>query len=299
MKLSKQFSFRNKMIYFSVIVLIMSVALSSFPKNSAANDTLIDQEVIDSTPYEIIELIKDTEGEVIYKALEDGKIYLYEEQTVGDVVTTKKSLVADGTTTLKEKFSTTTTLQGDSLSVVQRDLLTNTLIHQGMVSITETPQPDPYDDRDVIKPPTYESSVGINNEFTAMATGTWVNSRTGGNNYAYFKYSHGGGLARELSRQKTIGSYTTTFDTFTRNVDAARSFERGTLYNLTVIGVLDKAFKTVKNPTISNLKAFFKQYLKSIPGLSVLYAVIKYFSICNKTMWAYKAIPGTSYYWRS
>ncbi|EIM07852.1 hypothetical protein A1A1_03332 [Planococcus antarcticus DSM 14505] len=299
MKVTKLYSFRNGMIYFSVVVSIMSVVLSSFPKSSAANDTLDEQEILNGTPHEIIELIKDIEGEVIYKALEDGKIYLYEEQIVGDVVTTKKSLVENGTSTLTEKFSTATILQGDIISVTQKDLLANKIIHQEMVSITDETAPSkPHDDIHLWKPPVYPASVGTNNEFTAMATGTWLKARTAGQNYAYYKNSNGGGLARELGKQKTIGSYTTKFDTFTRNVDAVRSYEVGALYNFTAIGLLDKAFKSIKYPTISNLKKFFKQYLKTIPGVGTLYLVIKYFSLCNKTLAAYKAIPGTPYNWR-
>lgn len=293
MKVANLYSFRNGMINFSIVVFIMSVVLSSFPKSSAANDTLDEQDILNETPVEVIELIKDTAEEVIYKTLEDGNIYLYEEQIVGDVVTTKKSLVANGTSTLSEKFSTTTILQGDTISVSQKDLLTNTIIHEARVSITSLG-----DERDVIKPPTYVSSVGINSEYTTMATGSWVKSRTAGFNYAYYKYSNGGGLAREISSEKKIGSYTTKFDTFTRNVDAARSYENGILYELTIIGVLDKAFKTFKKPTIANMKAFFKKSLKTIPGISVIYSIIKYFSLVNKTMYSYEAIPGTPYSWR-
>lgn len=285
------------MIYFSVMVFIMSVVLSTFPKSSAANETLDEQVIPDGPPHEIIELIKETEGEVIYKALEDGKIYLYEEKIVGDEVTTKKSLVESGTTTLTEKFSTITILEADAVTVTQKDLLTNTLIHQQKINI-ETPPPSPGDNNDVIKPPVFEQRVAPANEFTAMATGTWVKASATGMNYAYYKYSNGGGLARELGKEKSISSYTTKFDTFTRNVDAVRSHENGALLSLTALGLLDKAFKSIKKPTIANLKAFFKQYAKSIPGIGTLYLVIKYFSLCKKTMAAYKAIPGTPYNWR-
>lgn len=298
LKTEKNYSIKNIMIYFTLVVFAMSVVLPTFPKNSAANGTLDESDIVNDTPHEVIELIKDTEAEVIYKTLEDGNIYLYEEQIVGDVITTTKSLVDKGTTTLTEKFSTTIKLEGDNISVLQKDLLTNTTIHQKTVSITE-PLPTslyPDDERDIMLPP--GSREDINGEYAAMATGKWVNSRTTGQNYAYYKYNHGGGFARELGKQKSISSYTTKFDNFTRNVDAARSFESGILYELTVIGVLDKAFKTVKSPTVANLKSFFKQYLKTIPGIGIIYNVIKYFNICNKTMASYKAISGTPYNWR-
>lgn len=296
LSIAKFYSIRNVIIYFTVTVFIMSVVLSSFPKGSAANDTLDEQDIVNEAPYEIIEFIKDTEEEIIYKTLEDGKIYLYEEQIVGDVITTKKSLVANGTSTLTEKFSTTSILNGDMISVIQKDLLTNMVINDAKISISE-PLPS-YDDSDVV-PPKYASSIGVNNEYTTMATGTWVNSRTAGQKYAYYKYSNGGGLARQGSRQKAIGSYTTKFDNYTRLVDSARSYELGALYNFTILGVLDKGLTVMKNPTYANVKTFLKQYFKSVPVVGTVYLVMKYFSICNKTMAAYKAIPGTDYYWRS
>lgn len=276
------------------MVLLMSVLLTSFPKSSAASDILVEQEIMDDAPDEIIELIKDTEEEVIYKALEDGKIYLYEEQIVGDVITTHKSLVEDGASTLTEKFSTTSVLKDDTISVTQVDLFTNKIIHQELVSIGPPP---PGDDLTVV-PPVYKQGVTPTNEFTTMATGTWVTARANGYNYQYYKYSNGGGKARQLGKEKTTNYYTTKFDTFTRNVDSVRSYERGILFNLVGIGLVEKASKSIKNPTYAAVKKFLKQYLKAIPGVSTIYAVIKYFSLCAKTNRSYKAIPATEHFWR-
>lgn len=291
MKKAKLYSFKDGMVFFSVMVLLMSVVLSSFPKSSAANDILDEQEIVVDSPDEIIELIKDTENEVIYKALEDGKIYLYEEQIVGDVITTKKSLVEDGTVTLAEEFSTTSVLEDDTISVTQVDLLNNKIIHQETVSTTPTP---PVYDLTVVKP-VFQQGVTPTTEFTTMATGTWVKARAHGNNYQYYKYSNGGGKARQLGREKTINYYTSSFDKFTRNVDSVRSLENGALADFSGLGLLDKAAKSIKKPTVANLKKFFRQYLRTIPGLGTIYLVIKYFGLCDLLRNSYRAIPATEY----
>lgn len=285
---------KNGMVSLMAMILLMSVVLSSFPKSSAANDIEDEPLIMEGVPDEIIELIEDTEGEIVYKALEDGKVYLYEEQTVGDVVTTKKSLVEDGTTTLTEKFSTESVLEDDTITVTQVDLINNKIIHQDMIS---TGPPPPGDDLTVV-PPVYKQGVTPTNEFTTMATGTWVTTRATGNNYKYYKFSNGGGLARKFNREKRVGSYSSAFDTYTRNVDALRSFERSLPFDMLLISAADKAAKTIKRPTVANLKKFIIKYAKTVPGLGTLYTVLKYFSLTNKTSYSYDAIRVPSYRWR-
>lgn len=278
-----------------IMVFLMSVVLSSFPKSSEANDDIQDEILfMEGVPDEIIELIKDTDGEIVYKALEDGKIYLYEEQTVGDVVTTKKSLVEDGTTTLTEKFSTESVLEDDTIAVTQVDLINNKIIHQDMIS---TGPPPPGDDLTVV-PPVYKQGVTPTNQYTTMATGTWVTTRATGNRYMYYKYSNGVGLAREFNREKRVGTNSSTFDTFSRNVDALRSFERSLPTDMLLIGAADKAAKTIKKPTVANLKKFIIKYAKTVPGLGTIYTFLKYFSLTNKTSYSYDAIRVSSYRWR-
>ncbi|MCT2347181.1 hypothetical protein AB9M62_14530 [Bacillales bacterium AN1005] len=143
-----------------------------------------------------------------------------------------------------------------------------------------------------------DENTEINDGISLFATGKWVKARGAGNNYQYYKYNNGGGKARELSREKTLKSYNKYFDQFTRNVDSLKSFESGVLKDLLFIGVIDQAFKSIKNPTVANLTKFLKKYLKSIPGVSVIVSMVQYLNLSTKTMYSYEDIPGSEKRWK-
>lgn len=270
-------------IYFLVIVLTISVVLSPKPIKSLAADDPIP---LTSISFDIVEILKDTGEELSYITVEDGRNYLYEEKIAGDIVNTKKSLIKSDSFELLEHFSTTTILNEKTLSVTQKDLISNVIISESSIDILTADeiklQNQPYQD----------------DELTIYTTGKWVNTRAVGLNYSYYKYNNGGGKARELNLEKAVKSYDKKFDTFTRSVDALRSHEIGTLKSLVGIGLLDQFFKSVKNPSLANVKDFFKKYLKSIPAIGVLVAVIDYFRLINKTIPAYEAVPGIEKKWR-
>lgn len=134
--------------------------------------------------------------------------------------------------------------------------------------------------------------------YTTSATGKWVTARSSGFNYSYYKYSNGGGKARELSNEKTVNTYNKHFDQFTRNVDKIRNFETSILKDLLLVGLLDQAFKSIKKPTVANVTNFLRKYLKSIPGISVIVASVEYLILTNKTLNSYKKIPGPERNWR-
>lgn len=78
--------------------------------------------------FEVTEMIKFTDQEVIYKTIENGETSLYEEHIDGDIVTTKKYKVSKFNKELVENFSTTTILNNDAISLAQVDLLTSDVI---------------------------------------------------------------------------------------------------------------------------------------------------------------------------
>lgn len=142
------------------------------------------------------------------------------------------------------------------------------------------------------------TDVNDDDMMSINTTGKWVKTRSSGQNYQYYKYNNGGGKAREIYMEKTVKSYNKNFDKFTRDVDAIKSFETGILKDLLVIGVLDHGYKTLKNPSVANVKKFLSKYLKSIPGVGVIVSFISYMNLVNKALDSYKKIPATEKRWR-
>lgn len=271
---------KNSLIYLSVFTIITTFTLSYLPTKSFAESST---EKNYDTIFEVLEFIKSTDEEMIYKTLENGEVFLYKELINNDIVTTKKYKIEGNNENLIENFVTINEVKGDTISVTQNDLMHNELISKSTVEILPIKE---IEDNE------------IKDEISILATGKWVKARGAGNNYQYYKYNNGGGKARELSREKTLNSYNKYFDQFTRNVDSLRSFEIGVLKDLLFIGVIDQAFKSIKNPTVANITKFLKKYLKSIPGVSVIVSMVQYLNLSTKTMYSYEDIPGSEKRWK-
>lgn len=273
MKSTILFKVRNSFIYISVLALMSTLVLGFAPTKSfaASSDELND------TGFKILEIIKFSDEVVVYKTLENGDVFLYEEYIEGDTVTTEKYKVENESKELVENFKTTTELNGDNITVTQEDILISKITSKTTV--------------DILPAENVSDNLSIN-------ASVWVETRSAGNNYAYYKYASGGGLARELNYEKSIPLYHKDFDTFTRNVDSIKSFEVGVLKDLLLIGVLDQGFKSIKNPTVANVTEFLKKYVKSIPGVGVIAALVQYFNLVNKTMDSYELLSGVVRKWR-
>lgn len=283
-------SIRKLAICLSIMVLVISVLLSSFPKSFSA-DYEENLESMLAFDFEVIEIIKDTEEEMIYKTLEDGIIYLYEEQTIDNTVTTSKFLLDGNKPILSEKFETTSVLNEDTISTTQKDLLTNKTFSETTINLEVASDPD----ITVYNPPVLYSEPIM----STTTTNAWVNTRSAGSKYSYYKYSNGGGIARSLSSyEKRVGSYTTAFDTYTRNVDATLRLERSALRDVIGLTLLEQGFKAIKSPTIANIKAFFGKTLTKMPTLSIIFLTFDYFSAVNKTIRSYNAISAPLYKWK-
>lgn len=268
---------RNSMIYLSVFALITTLVLGFTPTKSFAASF---SEELNDGSFEILEIIKFTDKEVVYKTLENGDVFLYEEHIEGDAVTTEKYKIDNKSKELVENFITITELNGDNIAVTQEDLLNNKITSETSVKVL----------------PAEEVKDDVVSRF-ASADG-WVNARGAGNNYAYYQHTSGGGSARELSNEKSTLIYNQHFNTFTKDVDKLKTFEVGILRDLAGIGLLDQAFKSIKHPTVANIQGFLKKYLKSIPGISVIVAFVDYLNLVNKAMDSYDLIPGYERNWQ-
>lgn len=289
MKSNVLFFARSSVVHLCIFALIFAVTLGAIPTKSFA----IDLSEVLNEDFENIEIIKFTDEEVVYKVWENGDAFLYEEHIENDTVTTKKYKVNNTSKELVEHFSTLTELKEENVSVTQKDLLSNTIISVTTVELLPN-DPPPI----VTLPIEPIRQFGDDHLVSINSTGTWVTSRSGGMKYSYYKYRNGGGKAREIFMEKTVSSYNQNFDQFTRNVDKIRNFERGILKDLLFIGLLDKAFKAIKSPTIANITSFLKKYSKSLPGLAVIIAFVDYMMLTNRTMDSYKKIPGIERNWR-
>jgi len=276
---------RNSMVYLTIFTLITALVLGFIPNKSLAADSSKEKEIpiesdltkVDDIGFEILEMIKFTDTEVVYKTLEDNEVFLYEEYIDGDIVTTEVYKLENKSKELVKNFKTTTVLSGDNITVTHEDLLDSKNTSETTVEVL---------------PAIKEEEVSIN------ATNEWVTSSSGGNNYQYYLRTDGGGSAREINKQKSILYYNSNFNTFTKNVDSVASLEKGILKDLLYLGLLETGFKAVKDPTVATVTAFFKKYLKSIPVISVITSTVSYFNLINVAMRSYEAIPGTEVRWR-
>lgn len=81
MKKTFYFFARNSIIYITTVVLITTVTLTFVPAKSFGSEELEDDSFV------ILEIIKFTDKEVAYKTLENGDLFLYEEQIENEAVT--------------------------------------------------------------------------------------------------------------------------------------------------------------------------------------------------------------------
>lgn len=278
MKKTFYFFARNSIIYLTTVVLITTITLTFVPVKSFAISL---SEEMEDDSFVILEIIEFTDKEVVYKTLENGDLFLYEEQIENEAVTTSKYKIENMAKELVENFITIIDMNEDDIFVSQKNILSNQIISKTSVNVS--PVKEIKNDKIVYKTST---------------TGKWVTARASGFNYSYYKYNNGGGKARELSNEKTVNTYNKYFDQFTRNVDKIRNFETSILKELLLVGLLDQAFKSIKKPTVANVTNFLRKYLKSIPGISVIVASVEYLILTNKTLNSYKKIPGPEHNWR-
>lgn len=273
---------RTSFIYLSIFTLVTALVLGIIPTKSFAADSSKEKEIpiesdltkVDDIGFEILEMIKFTDTEVVYKTLEDNEVFLYEEYIEGDVVTTEVYKIENTSKELVKSFITTTESSEDNITVTHEDLLDSNNTSETSVQVLEKDEP-----------------VSIN------ATNQWVQASGAGFNYAYYQRTDGGGSARQLGDQKNILYYNTTFNNFTKNVESLDTFERGVLRDLFFLGLLESGFKALKDPTVATFTAFLKKSMKSIPAVSVITQGISYFKLVNTTMDNYKAIPGSEIRW--
>lgn len=279
MKKTFYFFARNLIIYLTIVVLITTITLTFVHVKSFAMP--LSEEDVEDNSFVILEIIKFTDKEVVYNTLENGELFLYEEQIENEAVTTNKYKIDNVAKELVENFITIIDMNDDDSFESQKNILSKQIISKTPVDVS--PVNEIKNDKLV---------------YTTSATGKWVTARSSGFNYSYYKYSNGGGKARELSNEKTVNTYNKHFDQFTRNVDKIRNFETSILKDLLLVGLLDQAFKSIKKPTVANVTNFLRKYLKSIHGISVIVASVEYLILTNKTLNSYKKIPGPERNWR-
>lgn len=279
MKKTFYFFARNLIIYLTIVVLITTITLTFVHVKSFAMP--LSEEDVEDNSFVILEIIKFTDKEVVYNTLENGELFLYEEQIENEAVTTNKYKIDNVAKELVENFITIIDMNDDDSFESQKNILSKQIISKTPLDVS--PVNEIKNDKLV---------------YTTSATGKWVTARSSGFNYSYYKYSNGGGKARELSNEKTVNTYNKHFDQFTRNVDKIRNFETSILKDLLLVGLLDQAFKSIKKPTVANVTNFLRKYLKSIPGISVIVASVEYLILTNKTLNSYKKIPGPERNWR-
>ncbi|WP_286230626.1 hypothetical protein [Neobacillus mesonae] len=264
----------------------------------------------DSEYMQVVEIIEDTDTKTVYTARENGKLYLYEESTNGDnddnILTMKYSLEGSNKS-LVEKYNTemktTTTTEGQIITVTTKDLLKNT----SSVEKVNTTQiiSDSTAFYQTMTSPTYEystmkeisSGTTTTPDATTDATkGKWVKSLAG-SRMGYYLYSNGGGLARWSTMEKKLSSWNSNFDTFTRNVDAMKGLETASLWTAVGLGGLELALSIKPPYTLAKLKKFFKKSLGRVPGIGILVSIGWWLYYYDKAANAWNKIPVGYYRW--
>lgn len=78
MKKTFYFFARNLIIYLTIVVLITTITLTFVHVKSFAMP--LSEEDVEDDSFVILEIIKFTDKEVVYNTLENGELFLYEEQ---------------------------------------------------------------------------------------------------------------------------------------------------------------------------------------------------------------------------
>jgi hypothetical protein len=99
--------------------------------------------------------------------------------------------------------------------------------------------------------------------------------------------------------EKTLSSYNSTFDSYTRYVDSLKGLESGALYSILGIGGLTAALQAFskKGFSAATAKLFIKKFAGSIVGLGTAYNLYSYVRTYDKAVKAWNSIPVSYRYW--
>ncbi|TKI67410.1 hypothetical protein FC756_12880 [Lysinibacillus mangiferihumi] len=159
MKKTFYFFARNSIIYITTVV-FTTVTLTFVPAKSFAIPL---SEELEDDSFVILEIIKFTDKEVVYKTLENGDLFLYEEQIENEAVTTNKYKIDNVAKELVEYFITIIDMNEDDIFVSQKNLLSKQIYSKTSVHVS--PVNEIKNDKIV---------------YTTSATGEWVTARASG-----------------------------------------------------------------------------------------------------------------------
>lgn len=99
--------------------------------------------------------------------------------------------------------------------------------------------------------------------------------------------------------EKTLSSYNSTFDAYTRHVDSLRSTESGALYSIIGLGGLSAAIQAFskKGFSVAAAKLFIKKFAGSIVGLGTAYTLYSYVKTYDRAVKSWNSIPVSYKYW--